>query len=234
MTALHIASRAEAGLRDPTRPPVGRDLALVRSVTAHWTGPSPGGEHEPSPESTYRWARGMQRWHQDHHHWSDLEYSYAVGRDGTVVAVRGLRWLAQAEGRSRAAEVDRYADRGRSWPEIYGIRPDRPYRDFAPHTISAVCQLGVRRDGTNEPPTEAMVEALAALVAHLSGHVGRDLYVDVHRAHRIKPCPGPHLSHLAESGHLGRAAAGAEYTTRDESVALALEYLAGQRRVAPG
>lgn len=231
MTALRLIGRDECGLRPPTRPAAKPDLHAVRSVTVHWTGPSPGGEHEPSPESTMRWCRGMQRWHQDHHGWSDLVYSYAVGRDGTAVSVRGLTMQAYAEGRSRRSETARYADRGRSWPEIYGLTD--PPRSFDARTLSVVTQLGVRRDGTDEAPAGAMTDALAALIAHLSHQLGRDLYVDVHRSHRIKPCPGPHLAHLAESGRLGRAAEGAEYTTRDEAVRLALDYIAGLKHTPP-
>ena len=174
-----------------------------------------------------RWCRGMQRWHMDHHHWSDLLYTAAVGRDGTVVMARGLTMQHYAEGRSSLADVPRYADRGRSWPEIYGLAA--PPRTFDPLTLSVVCQLGLIRGGDAEPPTDAMVTALRRLIAHFGSLLDRDLYVDVHRAHRIKPCPGPHLAHLAETGQLGAAAHGADYTTKAEAVALALEYIAATR-----
>lgn len=224
MTGLSILTRSDAGLRPPSRPPRRPNLRRVRSVTVHWTGPSPAGRFKPSPESTARWCRGMQRWHMDHHGWSDELYTAAVGRDGTVVMVRGLTMQHYAEGSSRLADVHRYADRGRSWAEIYGLTA--PPRTFNPLTLSVVTQIGLTRSGDAEPPTDAMVEALQALIAHFAAEIGRSLYVDVHRAHRIKPCPGPHLSHLAETGHLGPAAEGADYTSKSEAVALALEYIA--------
>ena len=224
MTGLTIVSRRTAGLRDPSRPSRPPDLDRIRSVTVHWTGPSPGNRRNPGIDSTLRWCRAMQSWHMDHHHWSDLLYNYAVGRDGTVVAARGLHLCNYAEGRSSLADVHRYNGGGRAWPEIYGLHT--PPRSFDALTLSVVAQIGQLRSGDAEPPPKAMVAALQQLVAHLSATLGRNLYVDVHRAHRIKPCPGPHLSHLAEAGVLGRAAAEADYTTKDEAVALALEYLA--------
>ena len=71
-----------------------------------------------------------------------------------------------------------------------------------------------------------MVEGIKNYRAYAEKELGHDLFIDVHRSHQIKNCPGPHLANLAAKGLLGPTVHGVSYTTEEEDTNLALEYIA--------
>ena len=121
--------------------------------------------------------------------------------------------------------------RGQSLDAIYGVAAEPAGRlDFGKWSISIIAQLGEREDGSNEPPTPEMVASINAYREYAEKELGHDLFVDVHRSHQIKNCPGPHLANLAGKGLLGPTVHGVKYTTDEEDVNLALEYIAAMKK----
>ena len=221
-------SREEAGLREWRRVPNKRRAKNIRSLIVHHNGPQPSLQAD-----TPSFARAIQRYHMSVKGWTDLQYNAVIGRDGVVIDVRGVTGDQGAEGKSHWDWADRYAGAGAGWEPIYGLsKPPDGRFDFGKWSISVICQLGEREDGSNEPPTPAMVESLIAYREYAEAALGHPLYVDVHRSHQIKNCPGPHLSNLAERGELGPTIKGVRYTTEEESTNLALEYLAALKAKA--
>lgn len=224
--SFELTSRREAGLaRWQRRPPKKVDTDLIVAMIVHDTGVW------PADVSTPAWVRGMQRYHQAVKGWSDEAYNFAVGRDGECVEVRGLEWDGFAEGATRRSRKRRYAGCGRGWPTVYGDIPwnEEGKFDFATRAISVVTQLGPNSDDVYERPSDAMLDSLRGLRAWASAQLGRELWVDVHRAHKIKPCPGPHLADHAEHGRLGPWPEGVQVTSDAERKMLVMEYLAAKK-----
>ena len=219
---FRLMSREAAGLMDPRRIPTERDPEQIKSLIVHHNGPQPSLRAD-----TPSFARAIQRYHMTVKGWTDLQYNAVVGRDGVVIDVRGVTGDQGAEGRSHYGWRKRYAGAGKAWEPIYGVAAEPPGRlDFGRWSISIIAQLGELEDGSNEPPTPEMVEGIKNYRAYAEKELGHDLYVDVHRSHQIKNCPGPHLANLAGKGLLGPTVHGVKYTTDEEDVNLALEYIA--------
>ena len=231
--SIDITSRKEAGLaRWQRRRPKSVNPDDIVSMIVHDTGSA------IADVDTCTWVRGMQRYHQQSKGWSDEAYSFGVGKDGEIVSIRGLEWDHFAEGSTLLERQHRYHGAGGGWPTIYGNIPwykdkyGRYAYDFARRSISVVCQVGLddSTDGYTEVTSE-MLKSLHDLRAWASAQLGRELWVDVHRAHRIKSCPGPGLASHAENGRIGPWPEGLVVTTDTERHELALEFLAATKPV---
>lgn len=231
-SGIEITSRAEAGLAHwQNRAPKDLDRTLIRAMNVHDTGA------HIADVDTITWVKGMQRYHMKTKRWSDIAYSYAVGRDGMIVECRGIRWDHFAEGATRKDRAHRYHGGGAGWSTVYGSidwRLDHRglyVTDFAKRSISVVCQVGLddSADGYTEVTPE-MLESLKQLRTYASEWCQSDIWVGTHRDHRIKDCPGPGLASHAENGRIGPWPEGLIVTTTAERNELALEYLAAVKK----
>lgn len=224
---LVIMSRQEAGLRTARRRPYLRAKKDIKALIVHHNGPQPS-----LHASVEEFACAIQRYHMVNKGWTDLQYNFVVGRCGTVINVRGILGDQGAEGETWLHRPYRYAGAGQAWGPIYGVKPTtEPVKhDFGTQAISVICQLGDTEDEGSEPPTPEMTAALVELREYCSEQIGHDLFVDGHRSHRIKSCPGKDLSSAIENGRLGPWPDGVTLTTPEEQTALALAFLAAQKK----
>jgi hypothetical protein len=116
-----------------------------------------------------RFLQGAQRWHMDHHNWSDIAYSFAYDQFGNIYECRGWSLIQFANG---APTRNPTLGRDSLWNTFYWL------------------------GGGNQVPTRAAVDAVTWLTGEARRR-GAGLEVHPHNAFKVKACPGLQLTALA-------------------------------------
>lgn len=124
-----------------------------------------------------RKARALQRFHQDSLRWSDGAYSWYLGQSGTLFECRGIEWDQFANG-----------------DDVVGVN-DGTDRQW--YTVMAMLGWDPKT-GSEEQPTDAMLDALIGLVAMIRD-LGAGDRVLPHNSFKVKRCPGKALTQAAST-----------------------------------